>query len=76
MMNRRSTSIDIFQSALYSSNVVWAVIELMRWVACWMSHKKDLGSRRIDRLPGLVDGFSEVWVFDGGVVHEIDFSVE
>ena len=41
-----------------------------------MSQRKHLGSRRIDLLPGFVDGFSEVGVFDGGVVDEVDFTVK
>ncbi len=52
------------------------ISKLVRYATCWMSHRKDLGSRRINLLPGLVDGFSEVGVFDGGIVDEVDGSVE
>ncbi len=48
----------------------------MASAACWMSQRNHLGSRRIDLLSGFVDGFSEVWVFDRGVVDEVDFAVE
>ena len=76
MMNRRSTKSEIFQSALYSSNVVSAVSELMRCAACWMSHRYVFGSCLKDRFSSVLHGCPEVRVFDVGEDHYVDGAVE